>query len=85
MLIILNFSSTFEKKLKIDIGLQLKILDLSHFLNKSLTTAYFKRSGKIPEDMDLYIRICVKSELIKGDLIFINFVDIPSHPEKFLS
>ena len=33
--------------------------------------------------MDL-LRIWVKGELIKGDLIFINLVDIPSYPEEFL-
>ena len=26
----------------------------------------------------------VKGELIKGELIFINLVDIPSYPEEFL-
>jgi len=30
------------------------------------------------------LHIWVKGELIKGELIFINFVDIPSYPEEFL-
>jgi len=55
-------------------------LDLSPFLNKGLTTAYFKQSGKIPEDNDL-LHIWVKGELMKGELIFINLVDIPSYKE----
>jgi hypothetical protein len=79
-----NFSSTFDKELKIDMCLLLKILDFSPFLNKGLTTAYFKRSGKIPEDIDL-LHICIRGELIKGELIFINLVDIPSYPEELLS
>ena len=33
--------------------------------------------------MDL-LYIWVKSELIKGELMFINLVDIPSYPEEFL-
>jgi hypothetical protein len=59
------------------------MLDLSLFLNKSLTTTYFKRSGNIPEDNDL-LYIWVKGELMEGELIFSNLVDIPSHPEEFL-
>jgi len=31
------------------------MLDLSPFLKKGLTTAYFKQSGKIPEDKIYYI------------------------------
>jgi len=48
-----------------------------------LTTAYFKWSGKIPEDNDL---LCVwdKGELMKGECIFSHFVDISSYPEEFL-
>jgi hypothetical protein len=46
-------------------------LDLSPFLNKGLTTAYFKQCGKIPEDNDL-LHIWVKGEVMKGELIFIN-------------
>jgi hypothetical protein len=57
--------------------------DLSPSLNKGLTTAYFKRSGKIPEDNDL-LHIWVKGELMKGELIFSNLVDIPSYPKEFL-
>jgi hypothetical protein len=34
--------------------------------------------------MDL-LHTWVKGELIKGELIFINLVDIPSYPEEFLS
>jgi len=48
-----------------------------------LTTAYFKRSGKVPEDIDL-LHMWVKGEVIKGELIFSNLVDIPSCPEEFL-
>jgi len=59
------------------------MLDLSPFLNKGLTTAYFKHSGKIPEDNDLW-HIWIKCELMKGELIFINLVHIPSYPEEFL-
>jgi hypothetical protein len=59
------------------------MLDLSLFLNKGLTTAYFKRSGKIPKDNGL-LHIWVKGELMEGKLIFSNLVDIPSHPEEFL-
>jgi len=33
--------------------------------------------------MDL-LHIWVKGELIKGELPFINLVDIPSYPEEFL-
>jgi len=47
------------------------MFDLPPVLNKGLTTAYFKRSGKIPEDMDL-LHIWVKGELMKGELIFSN-------------
>jgi hypothetical protein len=57
------------------------MFDLSPFLNKGLTTTYFKRSAKIPEDL-LYI--WVMSELMKVELIFSNLLDIPSYPEKFL-
>jgi hypothetical protein len=49
------------------------MLDLSPFLNKLLTTEYFIRSGKIPEDNDL-LHIWVKGELIKGELILSNLV-----------
>jgi len=42
-----------------------------------------KGSGKISEDLDL-LHIWVKGELIKGELIFINLVDIASYPEEFL-
>jgi len=52
-------------------------------LNKGLTTAYFKRSGNVPEDIDL-LHIWVEGEVIKGELIFSNLVDIPSYPEEFL-
>jgi hypothetical protein len=34
-------------------------------------------SGKISEDKDL-LHVCVKGELMKGELIFVNLVDIPS-------
>jgi hypothetical protein len=37
----------------------------------------------IPEDNDL-LHIWVKGELMKGELIFSNLVDISSYPEKFL-
>jgi hypothetical protein len=50
------------------------MLDLSPFSNKDLNTAYFKRSGKIPEDNDL-LNTWVKRLLMKGELIFSNFVD----------
>ena len=56
---------------------------MSPFLNKCLTTAYFKQSGKVPEDIDL-LHMWVKGEVIKGGLIFSNSVDIPSYPEEFL-
>ena len=82
-LFIHNFLVLLKKVLNIDISLQLRSLVLSPFLNKGLTTAYFKQSGKIPEDMDL-LYIWVKSELIKGELVFNNLVDIPSYPEEFL-
>jgi len=52
-------------------------------LNKGLTIAYFKQSGKIPEDKDL-LHIWAKGELMKGEHIFISLVDIPSYPEEFL-
>ena len=52
-------------------------------MNKGLTVAYFKQSGKIPEDKD-FLRIWVKGELMKGKHIFISLVDIPSYPEEFL-
>jgi len=50
-------------------------------LNKGLTIAYFKWSGKIPEDKDL-LHIWAKGELMKGDLIFISLVNIPSYSEE---
>jgi hypothetical protein len=59
------------------------MLDLSLFLNKGLTTAYFKWSGKLPEDNDL-LHTWVKDELMKEELIFRNLLDIPSYPEEFL-
>ena len=58
-------------------------MDLSPFLKKGLITAYFKRSGKTPEVMDL-LHIWVKCELIKGEIIFINLLDIASYPEELL-
>jgi hypothetical protein len=36
--------------------------------------------GKIPEDKDL-LHMCVKGELMKGEL---NLVNIPSQPEELL-
>ena len=66
-----------------DIGLQLQSLVLSPFLNKGLTTAYFKQTGKVPEDIDL-LHMWVKGEVIKGELIFSNLVDIPSYHEEIL-
>ena len=48
-----------------------------------MTTAYFKRSGKVPEDIDL-LRMWVKGEVIKGELIFSNLVDISSYPKEIL-
>jgi hypothetical protein len=48
-----------------------------------LTIAYFKQSGKIPEDIDL-LHMYVKGELIKGELILNNLVDISSYPAEFL-
>jgi hypothetical protein len=59
------------------------MLDLSPFLNKGLTTAYFKRSRKIPENNGL-LHLWVKGELMKEELIFSNLVDVPSYPEEFL-
>jgi len=52
-------------------------------LNSGLTIAYFRRSGKIPEDRDL-LHIWAKGELMKGENTFISLVDIPSYPEEFL-
>jgi hypothetical protein len=43
--------------------------DLSPFLNKGLATAYFKQSGKIPEDNYL-LHIWVKGELMEEEHIF---------------
>jgi hypothetical protein len=60
------------------------MLDLLPFLNKRLTTAYFRWSEKIPEDNDLLHIHKVKGELIKHELIFNSLVDIPSYPEEFL-
>jgi len=59
------------------------MIDLSPFLNKCLTTACFKWSGKIPDDNDYdndLLHVWVKVELMKGELIFSHFVDIPSYP-----
>jgi hypothetical protein len=47
------------------------MFDLPPFLNKGLTTGFFRRSGKIPEDSDL-LHIWVTGELMKGELIFSN-------------
>jgi len=52
-------------------------------LNSGLTIAYFRQSGKIPEDRDL-LHIWAKGELNKGKHNFISLVDIPSYPEEFL-
>ena len=52
-------------------------------MNSDLTTAYFRRSGKIPEDCDL-LHIWAKGELMKEEHIVISLVDIPSYPEEFL-
>jgi len=52
-------------------------------LNSGLTIAYFRQSGKIPEDRDL-LHLWAKGELMKGEYIFISLVDIPSYPEEFL-
>ena len=52
-------------------------------MNSGLTVAYFRQSGKIPEDRDL-LHIWARGELMKGEHIFINLVDIPSYPEEFL-
>jgi len=52
-------------------------------LNSGLTIAYFRQSGKIPEDRDL-LQIWAKGELMKEEHIFISLVDIPSYPEEFL-
>ena len=46
------------------------MVDLSLFLNKGLTTAYFRRPGKIPVYTDL-LHMWVKGELIKGELILV--------------
>jgi hypothetical protein len=59
------------------------MFDLSPFLNKGLTTACGKRSGKIPEDNNL-LHIWVKDELLKVKLILSYLVDIPLYPEEFL-
>ena len=53
-----------------------------HFLNKSLTTAYFKWSGKIPEYKDL-LHMWVKGELMKEEITYSNLVGIPLYLEEF--
>jgi hypothetical protein len=56
---------------------------LSPFVNKGYISEYFKQSGKIPGDNLLHI--CVRGELMEGDLIFNNLVDISSYPWEFFT
>jgi hypothetical protein len=58
------------------------MIDLPPFLNKSVSTVFFKRSGKIPEDNDL-LHVWVKCVLMKEEPIFCHSVNISSHPEEF--
>jgi hypothetical protein len=50
---------TFYNKLNTDIGLQLEILGPLPFLNRGLTTGYFKQTGNIPRGINL-LHIWVK-------------------------
>jgi hypothetical protein len=48
-----------------------------------MTHLYGARYHIIPEDNDL-LHIWVKGELMKGELIFSNLVNISTYPEEFL-
>jgi hypothetical protein len=78
-LIYIALCSTLENEVRIDIGLEFLIFILSSFLNKGFISEHFKRSGKIPGDNDL-LHMWVRGEIMKGELIFNNLVDISSYP-----
>jgi hypothetical protein len=48
-------------------------------LNKGFISEYFNQSGKIPDDNYL-LHMCVRGEIVKGELIFNSLVDISSYP-----
>jgi hypothetical protein len=56
---------------------------LSTILSKGFISEYFKPSGKIP-DYDL-LNMCVRGELMNGELIFSNLVGISSYPREFFN
>ena len=72
------FSSTLENEVRIDIGLLFEIFSLSTFLNQGFISEYFKQSVKIPDDNDL-LQMWFRGEIMKGEIIFNNFVDISSY------
>jgi hypothetical protein len=78
-----NFFKYFCKRILNIYGSVIRNFRFITFLNKSLTTAYFKQSGKIPEDNDL-LHTWLKGDLMKGELVFINLIDIPSCAEESL-
>jgi len=59
------------------------MFNLPPFVNKGYISEYFKRSGKIPGDNLLHI--CVRGELMEGDIIFYYLVDISSYPWEFFT
>jgi hypothetical protein len=60
------------------------MLSLSPFLNNGFTIEYFKREGKLPEDIDL-LQIWLSGEQMYGALIFSIFVVISSYPCEFFT
>jgi hypothetical protein len=53
-------------------------------VNKGIISEYFKRSGKIPVDNDL-LRVRVRGEIMKEELIFNSVVDISSYQWEFFN
>jgi len=47
-------------------------------LNQGFISEYFKQSVKIPDDNDL-LQMWFRGEIMKGEIIFNNFVDISSY------
>jgi hypothetical protein len=66
-----------EKDGNKEIGLKFDTLFLSPFLCTGVTIKYFNLVGKTPVDNDLFI-MQHNGELMKGALIFNNFMDTSS-------
>jgi hypothetical protein len=68
-----------EKEVNKDIGLRMKILSLTSFLNTGFATENFNLCGKIPEEWAL-LHIYAKGELINRALSFRILTEISSYP-----